>query len=171
MRRLGYAAGALLLSLGLAVSAVAEVEKVLISYQPGLSYMPLILAGKNKLIQKHAAAAGVGNLTVDWILWICCKVGGGLRKRRGRVQIRPRSRTGSQRRPEQARNEGGLSPHVTPTNVPNLPLSDHRHPFVASQCSSRGWQTAEPETRPDQALDAPMVLLHDVVEVFDLAQA
>src|SRR3954465_13634676 len=24
---------------------------------------------------------------------ICCKVGGGLRKRRGRVQIRPRSRT------------------------------------------------------------------------------
>ena len=68
MRRLGYAAGALLLSLGLAVSAVAEVAKVLISYQPGLSYMPLILAGKNKLIQTHAAAAGVGNLTVDWIL-------------------------------------------------------------------------------------------------------
>src|SRR5215217_9596678 len=25
---------------------------------------------------------------------ICCKVGGGLKKRRGRVQIRPRSRTG-----------------------------------------------------------------------------
>src|SRR3982751_5156480 len=25
---------------------------------------------------------------------ICCKVGGGLRKRRGRVQIRPQSRTG-----------------------------------------------------------------------------
>ena len=59
MRRMAYAAGALLLSLGLACSAVAEVEKVLISYQPGLSYMPLILAGKNKLIQKHAAAAGV----------------------------------------------------------------------------------------------------------------
>jgi NitT/TauT family transport system substrate-binding protein len=68
MRHMAYAAGALLLSFGLAASALAEVEKVLISYQPGLSYMPVILAGANKLIQKHAAAAGVGNLTVDWVL-------------------------------------------------------------------------------------------------------
>ena len=78
------------------------------------------------------------------------------------------SRSG--RDPEQARHEGGLSAHVTPTNVPNLPLSDHRHCLIASQCSSRGWQTAKAETRPDQALDAPMVLLDDVVQVFDLAQ-
>jgi hypothetical protein len=77
------------------------------------------------------------------------------------------SRSG--RNPEQARDEGGLSPHVTPANVPNLPLSDHCHPLVASQRSSRGWQTAKAETRPDQALDAPMVLLNDVVQVFDLA--
>ncbi len=35
--------------------------------------------------------------------WICCKVGGRLRKRRGKAQIRPRSRTGPrQRRPEPA---------------------------------------------------------------------
>ena len=68
MRWMTCAAGALLLSLGLAASAVAEVEKVLISYQPGLTCMPVILAGTNKLIQKHAAAAGVGNLAVDWIL-------------------------------------------------------------------------------------------------------
>src|SRR3954464_4461738 len=68
MRRMDYAAGALLLSFRLALPAVAEVDKVLITYQPGLTYMPVILAGKNKLIQKHAAAAGVGNLTVDWVL-------------------------------------------------------------------------------------------------------
>src|SRR3954469_10887281 len=68
MRCVAYAAGALLLSFGLAAPAVAEVEKVLITYQPGLTYMPLILAGKNKLIQKHAAAAGLANLTVDWVL-------------------------------------------------------------------------------------------------------
>jgi len=68
MRHMAYTAGALLLCFGLAAPAVAEVEKVLISYQPGLSYMPVILAGKNKLIQKHAAAAGVANLTVDWVL-------------------------------------------------------------------------------------------------------
>src|SRR3954470_5829978 len=67
MRCVAYAAGALLLSFGLAAPAVAEVEKVLITYQPGLIFMPLILAGKNKLIQKHAAAAGLSDLTVDWV--------------------------------------------------------------------------------------------------------
>jgi adenylate cyclase len=30
--------------------------------------------------------------------WLCCKVGDWLRKRRGRAQIRPRSRTGRQQR-------------------------------------------------------------------------
>src|SRR4051812_44471964 len=60
--------------------------------------------------------------------------------------------------------------HVPPANVPNLPLSDHRHPLVAGQRSARGWQATEAETRPDQALHAPMVLLNDVVQVFDLAQ-
>src|SRR3954463_433491 len=78
------------------------------------------------------------------------------------------SRSG--RDPEQARHEGSLSVHVAPANVPNLPLSDHRHSLVTGQRSSRGWQATEAETRPDQALDAPMVLLNDVVEVFDLAQ-
>jgi hypothetical protein len=29
---------------------------------------------------------------------------------------------------------------------------------------------AEAKTRPDQALDAPMILLNDVVQVLDLAQ-
>jgi len=38
---------------------------------------------------------------------------------------------------------GGLSPYIAPANAPNLPLSDHRHPLVASQRSSRGWQTAK----------------------------
>ena len=43
MRHMAYTAGALLLCFGLAAPAVAEVEKVLISYQPGLSYMGLLL--------------------------------------------------------------------------------------------------------------------------------
>src|SRR3954466_13169343 len=78
------------------------------------------------------------------------------------------SRSG--RNPKQASHEGSLSPHIAPTNVPNLPLSDHRHPLVASQRSSCGWQTAKAQPRPDQTFDAPMVLLNDVVEVLDLAQ-
>ena len=79
------------------------------------------------------------------------------------------ARPRSGRDPEQARDEGSLSAHVAPANVPNLPLSDHRHSLVAGQRSSRRWQTAKAQTRPDQALDAPMILLDDVVEVIDLA--
>src|SRR5215213_9396270 len=78
------------------------------------------------------------------------------------------SRSG--RDPEQAGNKGGLSRHVTPANVPNLSFSDHRHSLVAGQRSSGGWQTAKAQTGSDQALDAPMILLDDVVEVLDLAQ-
>src|SRR3954451_1173476 len=80
------------------------------------------------------------------------------------------ARPRSSRDPKQAGNKGGLSPHITPTNVPNLPLSDHCHSLVASQRSSCGWQATEAQPRPDQAFDAPMVLLNDVVQVFDLAQ-
>ena len=68
MRWMAYAAGALLLSLGLAAPAIAEVDEVVITYQPGLTCMPMILAGWNKLVQKHAAAAGLGNVKVDWVL-------------------------------------------------------------------------------------------------------
>src|SRR4051812_29264555 len=57
-----------------------------------------------------------------------------------------------------------------PANVPNLSFSDHRHSLVAGQRSSRGWQTAKAQTGSDQAFDAPMVLLNDVVEVLNLAQ-
>src|SRR3954470_867905 len=50
------------------------------------------------------------------------------------------------------------------------PLSDHPHCLVPGQRSSRGWQAAKAQTGPDQALDAPMVLLNNVVQVFDLPQ-
>src|SRR3954463_7890105 len=80
------------------------------------------------------------------------------------------ARPRSGRDPKQAGNKGGLSPHITPANVPNLPLSDHRHPLVAGQRSSGGWQTAKAQTGSDQALDAPMILLADVVKFFALPQ-
>src|SRR5215211_3210448 len=45
---------------------------------------------------------------------ICCKVGGWLRKRRGKAQIRPRSRTGQPRR----RPEPASRPHQCSEPVP-----------------------------------------------------
>src|SRR3954452_19640814 len=60
---------------------------------------------------------------------------------------------------------------TAPPEPPRHPHSRIAHCLVASQGSSCGWQAAKAETGPDQALDAPMVLLNDVVQVFDLPQS
>ena len=67
-------------------------------------------------MHRTAQLLGVSTPTIQaWLeQWICCKVGGGLRNRPGRVQIRPRSRTGSRRRwPEPA-----YRPHQCSEPVP-----------------------------------------------------
>ena len=55
-------------------------------------------------------------------------------------------------------------------NLSKLSLPHHRHRFETRQSSPRGMETAEAEPRPDKALDTPVVLLDDVVEVFALPQ-
>src|SRR4051812_10298486 len=71
---------------------------------------------------------------------------------------------------EQLGNEGGLGPHVASANPPYLPLPHHRHHLVARQCSSRRPEATEAEPRSDQAFHAPVVLLHNVIEILDLTQ-
>jgi hypothetical protein len=46
---------------------------------------------------------------------------------------------------------------------PNLPLSNHRHRLVTSQCPLGSSQAAEAEPRPDQPFDPPVILLNDPV--------
>jgi NitT/TauT family transport system substrate-binding protein len=67
MKPVVRAACALALTLGLAAPALAETKEVRITHQPGLIYMPVILMEQNKLIEKHAAAAGLGDVKVNWI--------------------------------------------------------------------------------------------------------
>jgi hypothetical protein len=62
---------------------------------------------------------------------------------------------------EQIGDDDGLTPD-------QLSLPHHRHRFETRQSSPRGMETAEAEPRPDKALDTPVVLLDDVVEVFAL---
>jgi hypothetical protein len=70
---------------------------------------------------------------------------------------------------EQLGDEGGLRSGIVATDVPNLPLPDHRH-RRSSQCSSCRPETTEAEARAGQPFHAPVVLLHNVVQVFNLAQ-
>ncbi len=47
-------------------SAMAEVSEVGIAQQYGISYLPLMIMQENKLLEKEAKAAGLGDITVKW---------------------------------------------------------------------------------------------------------
>src|SRR5690242_13384459 len=44
----------------------AEVAELLAARQYGLSYLPLMVMESEKLVEKHAAQNGLGNLSVSW---------------------------------------------------------------------------------------------------------
>jgi Putative DNA-binding domain len=71
---------------------------------------------------------------------------------------------------EQVGDDDGLAPDIMTVNLSKLSLPHHRHRFETRQSSPRGMETAEAEPRPDKALDTPVVLLDDVVEVLALPQ-
>jgi hypothetical protein len=58
--------------------------------------------------------------------------------------------------------------NVAPLNVSNLTFPDHRHRLKTCQRSPRRSETAEAKPRPDQALDAPMILLDNIIQIFAL---
>ena len=51
----------------LATPLRAEVSELRITKQPSVIYLPLVLMEENKLVEKHAKAAGLGDLKVNWI--------------------------------------------------------------------------------------------------------
>jgi NitT/TauT family transport system substrate-binding protein len=62
MRKLALAAGLALL----AGTAHAEVSEVRLAQQFGIGYLPLHVVENQKLIQKHAAKAGIKDIKVSW---------------------------------------------------------------------------------------------------------
>jgi NitT/TauT family transport system substrate-binding protein len=67
LRQIGIPAllGSFLLLGGMA-NAAAEVNTVSIAEQYGISYLPLMMMEDNKLLEKEAKAAGLGDITVKW---------------------------------------------------------------------------------------------------------
>lgn len=57
---------ALVLIIVAIVPARAEVKEVRLAKQYGLGYLPLIIMEEQKLIEKHAKAAGLGDVKVNW---------------------------------------------------------------------------------------------------------
>ena len=69
---------------------------------------------------------------------------------------------------EEAGYESRLSPNIVRIDASKLPLPDHGHGLEAGQGSSCRPETAEAKPRPDKALNAPVVLLDDVNQIFAL---
>jgi NitT/TauT family transport system substrate-binding protein len=59
--------GGAALALALAAPAGAEVAEVRITKQPSIIYLPLVVMEQNRLVEKHARAAGLGEIKVHWI--------------------------------------------------------------------------------------------------------
>lgn len=51
---------------GMITNASAEVSKVGIAQQYGISYLPLMIMEENKLLEKEAKEAGLGDIKVNW---------------------------------------------------------------------------------------------------------
>lgn len=62
----GTLLAAAILLFPLAEGARAEVKEVRLSKQYGLSYLPLIVMEEQRLVEKHAGKAGLGELKVSW---------------------------------------------------------------------------------------------------------
>jgi NitT/TauT family transport system substrate-binding protein len=70
MRVTGICASGILgvvLSLSSPGGAMAEVNEVRLARQYGIAYVPLILMQEQKLVEKHARAAGLGEVKVTWL--------------------------------------------------------------------------------------------------------
>lgn len=66
MRRRLLRAVATILLAGIGVAARAEVSEVRISHGYGVLYLPLMIMASEKLVEKHARAAGLGEVRVEY---------------------------------------------------------------------------------------------------------
>ncbi len=57
----------ILCALILAAAARAEVSEVKIAPSYGIAYLPLVVMEQNRLLEKHAKAAGLGDIKVNWV--------------------------------------------------------------------------------------------------------
>ena len=66
MAVLGRALGTLLLA-AIACAAHAEVSEISVAQQYGVSFLPLMVMERDKLVEKHAKAEGAGDVKINWV--------------------------------------------------------------------------------------------------------
>jgi hypothetical protein len=73
-------------------------------------------------------------------------------------------------RSEQFCDERRLSQAVSFASSLNLPLPDHIHHFISSQCSPSRLERKEAHAWFDQSFEKAMILFHQIVEIFALSK-
>ncbi len=73
-------------------------------------------------------------------------------------------------RSEQFCDKRRLSPGVSFVSSLNLPLPDHIHHFISSQCSPSRLERKEAHAWFDQSFEKAMILFHQIVEIFALSK-
>ena len=58
---------AVLMSAALVAPARAEVSEINVAQQYGVSFLPLMVMERDKLVEKHAKAEGLGGVKVNWV--------------------------------------------------------------------------------------------------------
>ena len=56
-----------LLLAAIAATARAEMAEINVAQQYGVSFLPLMVMERDKLVEKHAKAAGLGEVRVSWV--------------------------------------------------------------------------------------------------------
>src|ERR1700740_3016420 len=51
----------------LALPAAAESNQIAVAQQYGVSFLPLMVMERDKLVEKHAKAAGLSDVKVEWV--------------------------------------------------------------------------------------------------------
>src|SRR6516225_176190 len=51
----------------LALPAAAESNRIAVAQQYGVSFLPLMIMERDKLVEKHGKAAGLGDVQVSWV--------------------------------------------------------------------------------------------------------
>jgi NitT/TauT family transport system substrate-binding protein len=67
MRGLPQICAALIATFAVSAPLRAEVAEIKITKQPGVNYLPMVIMEHNKLVEKHAKAAGLPDLKASWM--------------------------------------------------------------------------------------------------------
>jgi hypothetical protein len=96
---------------------------------------------------------------------LCCKK---LRRNQGSIKLSHLFHLGTYSK--EAGDKGYLTFDIPSRNIVDLSFTYHAHHLISLECSRSRFKRKETHPRFDKPLNEPMILFHQIVEVFYLSQ-